>query len=71
MIEVKKKENESTLNLVKRFGKKVKQSSNLRIVRKLRFRSRPKSELRKKEEALKREVYRKKMDYLYKLGKLD
>lgn len=71
MIEVKKKENESSLNLIKRFGKKVKQSSNLRIVRKLRFRSRPKSELRKKEEALKREVYRKKMDYLYKLGKLD
>lgn len=71
MIEVKKKEKESSLNLIKRFSKKVKQSSNLRIVRKTRFRSRPKSKLKKKEEAIKREAYRKKMEYLYKLGKLD
>ena len=71
MIEVKKRENESSLNLIKRFGKKVKQSSNLKLVRKLRFKSRPKSKLRKKEDALKREAYRKKSEYLYKLGKID
>ena len=71
MIEVKKRENESSLSLIRRFGKKIKQSSNLKLVRKLRFKSRPKSKLRKKEDALKREAYRKKMEYLYKLGKID
>lgn len=71
MIEVKKRENESFLSLIKRFGKKVKQSSNLKLVKKLRFKSRPKSKLRKKEDALKRETYRKKMEYLYKIGKID
>ena len=69
MIEVKKKENESSLSLLRRFSQRVKQSSNISKVKKLRFRSRPKSRLKKKEDALKRVAYRKKTELLIKLGK--
>lgn len=71
MIEVKKKDNESSLSLIRRFTQKIKQSGNLIRVRSLRFKTRPKSELRKKEDALKREAYRKKTELLKKLGKIE
>lgn len=71
MIEVKKRDNESSTSLLRRFTQRIKQSGNLIRVRSLRFRTRPKSELRKKEEALKRESYRKKIELLKKQGKID
>jgi ribosomal protein S21 len=71
MIEIKKNENESTINLIRRFTKKVQVSGILKRVRQLRFRNRPKSELRKKEEAIKKAKTKKRMDYLRKLGKIE
>jgi len=40
-------------------------------VRSLRFRARPKSKLKKKEDALKKVAYAKKTDLLRKLGKIE
>ena len=71
MIEVKKGENESTIGLIKRFTKKIKESGILSSARYLRFRNRPKSNLRKKKEAIKRVQLKKKIDYLRKLGKIE
>lgn len=71
MIEVRKSENESTISLIKRFTKKIKESEILSSARYLRFRNRPKSELRKKKEAIKRAQLKKKIDYLRKLGKIE
>lgn len=71
MIEIKKNENESTINLIRRFTKKVQGSGILKRVRQLQFRNRPKSELRKKEEAIKKAKTKKRMDYLRKLGKIE
>ena len=71
MIEVKKKESESTASLMRRFSQIVKLSGNLPKVRSLRFRARPKSKLKKKEDALKKDAYRKKIDFLKKLGKIE
>ncbi len=71
MIEVKKGENESTISLIKRFTKKIKESEILISARNSRFRNRPKSNLRKKKEAIKRAELKKKMDYLRKLGKIE
>jgi ribosomal protein S21 len=71
MIEVKRNENESTSNLIKRFTKKVKESSFLTRARGLRYKTRPKSELKTKQEALKKIKLGKKLDYLRKLGKIE
>lgn len=71
MIEVKKNENESTIGLVRRFTKKIKESGVLNRARVLRFRKRPKSNLGKKKEALKKAQKKQKMDYLRKLGKIE
>jgi ribosomal protein S21 len=71
MIEIKKNENESTINLIRRFTKKVQGSGILKRVRQRQFRKRPKSELQKKEEAIKKTKIKKRMDYLRKLGKIE
>ena len=71
MIEVKKKENESAAGLMRRFSQRVKSSGNLPIARSWRFRARPKSKLKKKEDALKKVAYTKKTDLLRKLGKIE
>ena len=71
MIEVKKKDNESTAGLMRRFSQRVKLSGNLPKVRSLRFRARPKSKLKKKEDALKRTTYAAKTALLKKLGKIE
>lgn len=71
MIEVKKKESESTASLMRRFSQRVKLSGNLPKIRSLRFKTRPKSKLKKKEDALKRETYKKKIELLKKLGKIE
>ena len=71
MIEVKKKESESTASLMRRFSQRVKLSGNLPKVRSLRFKTRPKSKLKKKEDALKRTAYAAKTALLRKLGKIE
>lgn len=71
MIEVKRGESEPTSSLIKRFTKKVKESSILVRARELRFKTRPKSNLKKKKEALKKIQFKKRLDYLRKLGKIE
>ena len=53
-LEVKKKERESSQNLVHRFVKVVRQSGILLNTRGKQFRKRPKSALAKKRSALRR-----------------
>lgn len=71
MVEVEKKENESTASLIRRFSHKLQQSGNLIRVRFLQFKRRPKSELSKKKEALWRIARQKEVEYLKKLGKIE
>lgn len=56
MLQVKRKEKESSQNLVHRFTKVVRQSGILLDVRGKQFRKRPKSDLAKKRSALRRVI---------------
>lgn len=69
-IEVKRVGSESNANLLRRFTKRVQSSGNLRRARDLQFSQRHKSELKKKQEALKRITKRLKIEKLRKLGKI-
>ncbi len=71
MLEVTRTENESSGSLIKRFTKKVKESSVLRRAKDLRFQSRPKSKLKTKKEALKKIKTQKRLEYLRKMGKIE
>ena len=71
IIEVQKKENESTSSLMRRFSHKVQQSRNLMRARALRFKKRPKSDLAKKKKALWRIAKIKETERLRKLGKIE
>ena len=70
MIELKKKEKESTLNLLRRFTKKVRQSGVLLKARKNQFRIRAKNKLKVKNSALRRERLRELRAELAKLGEI-
>lgn len=70
MVEVKKKEKETTQALVYRFTRAVQQSGILLRAREKMFKEREKSENLKREAALRKEEMRKKYEKLKKLGKL-
>ncbi len=69
-IEVKKKEGESTPNLLRRFSKRVQQSGVLIRARKGRFYLSSPTKRQKKLGALRRLENQKERERLYKLGKL-
>jgi len=69
-IEVIRTASESNANLLRRFQKRVQTSGNLRRARDLKFSKRNKSELKNKQEALKRITKRATTDRLRKLGKI-
>ena len=71
MVEVQKKENESTTGLIRRFTHRLQQSGNLAKARFGRFKKRPKSELSKKKKALWRVKKMKEIAHLRKLGKIE
>ncbi len=71
MVEVQRKDNESTSSLIRRFSHRLQQSGNLVRVRFLQFKKRPKTELSKKKEAIWRIKRRKEMEHLRKLGKME
>lgn len=71
MIEVKKKEKETTESLMRRFSRKIQQSGVLVRARRTRFRTEEKSKTKKREEALYKVKIRKEIDKLKKLGKFD
>ncbi|MFY9493547.1 MAG: hypothetical protein WAP55_03675 [Minisyncoccia bacterium] len=70
MIELKKKEKESTLNLLRRFTKRVRQSGVLLKARQNKFRIRAKNKLKVKNSALRRERLRELRAELAKLGEI-
>ena len=71
MIQVNRKEKETTENLIRRFSRRVQQSGVLRRVRKLRYREEEKSRPKRREEALYKVKIRKEISRLKKLGKFD
>lgn len=71
MIEVKKSENESSLSLLRRFNRRIQQSGVLQRARDLQFKKRPESALKKKKKAIKKQKTKRRMDYLWKLGKIE
>ena len=69
VLEVKKKDRESSQNLVHRFTKTVRQSGILLELRKKQFHKRPKSVLSKQRSALRRvklKIEKKRQDKLSK-----
>lgn len=70
VIEVEKNQNENTVNLLRRFTKKMQGSKILNTVRGQKYTVRPESKLRKKRRVLKNLQTTKKMDRLKKLGKI-
>lgn len=71
MIEVKKSENESSLSLLRRFNRRMQQSGVLQRARNLQFKKRPESDLKKKKRAIKKQKTKRRMEYLWKLGKTE
>jgi len=70
VLEIKKRERETTQSLVRRFGRRVQQSGILIRARKNRFRKKAKSRQAKKKAAIRREELKKEYKKLKKLGKL-
>lgn len=71
MVEVKKRENESSEALVRRFKRRVQQSGVLFRARKRRFRVRKRNKRQQKLDAMRRAEIKQERDLLRKLGKLD
>lgn len=71
MIEVKKKDRESSDSLIKRFSRRVQQSGVLFSARKGRFFAKPKSRRQMRESAMYRAKVKKEVDKLKKMGKFD
>ncbi|MCK4891643.1 MAG: 30S ribosomal protein S21 [Candidatus Pacebacteria bacterium] len=71
MIEVKKKDNESTGSLLRRFSKKVQQSGLLLQARSSRFKDKNLSRTERRKSALRRNEITSEKEKLRKLGKLE
>lgn len=71
MVQVIKKENESTGSLLRRFTRAVKLSSFLTRARGRRYYVPQKSEYQEKKDALRRVELQKEMDKMRKLGKIN
>jgi len=71
VLEVKRKDNESFENMVRRFTKKTIQSGKILQAKKVRFYSKDSSKRKLKESALRRLDMSGKVDYLKRIGKLD
>jgi ribosomal protein S21 len=71
MIEVKKKDKETSESLIRRFSRRVQQSGVLMRARKSRFRADEKSKREKRLEALYKNKLRKEIGKLKKMGKFD
>lgn len=71
MVEVKKKDKETSESLIRRFSRRLQQSGVLVQARKTRFRSKDKTKRQMRQEALYRAKMRKEVDKLKKQGKFD
>lgn len=71
MIKVKRKDRETSENLIRRFSRRVQQSGVLMRARKSRFQAEEKSKREKRNEALYKIKIRKEIEKLKKMGKFD
>lgn len=71
MIEVRKRDNESSESLLRRFSRRVQQSGVLIRAKKRRFYEPPKSKREMRSDALRRQVIRDQREILRKMGKLE
>jgi len=69
VIEVKKNTNESNMNLIRRFSRKVQESGIIQKVKSKRYNERAESKIKTKAATLKRLTRRKNFEKLFKLGK--
>jgi ribosomal protein S21 len=69
-VEVSNKNNESAMNVIRRFSRRVNRSGILRRARGLRYHSREQSNAIQKKQALRGLARRTEVDHLIKLGKL-
>ncbi len=69
VIEVKKNTNESNMNLIRRFSRKVQETGIIQKVKGKRYNERPLSKLKTKQGTLKRLARRKIKEKLIKMGK--
>lgn len=70
VVEVKKNTNESNMNLIRRFSRKVMDAGVIQKVRSKRYNERSLSKLKVKAGTLKRLAKRKENERLFKLGKI-
>lgn len=70
VIEVKKNTNESNMNLIRRFSRKVQETGIIQKVKGKRYNERALSKLKVKQATLKRLARRKANEKLAKLGKI-
>jgi len=71
MVEVRRKDNEGTDSLVRRFSRKVQQSGVLLQAKKIRFHTQSKNKRQVREEAQRRTELQTERDRLIKLGEID
>jgi len=71
MVQVKKKERETSESLIKRFSRRVQQSGVLLEARHGRFYAKDKNKRQVRESAKYRAKVRKEVDKLKKIGKFD
>src|SRR4030042_5698341 len=71
MIQVKKKDRETSESLIRRFSRRVQQSGVLLQARSGRFFERPKTKRQARELAKYRSVVKKEVEKLKKMGKFD
>lgn len=71
MVEVYRRDNESTESLVRRFMRRVQQSGVLLQARKVQFFTRKKSKRKVREAAMRRAKLQAERERLVKLGELD
>lgn len=71
MVEVRKRENESSDGLIRRFSRKVQQSGVLLQARKVQYYQRKKSKRKVREEAQRKSELQAERERLIKLGEID
>lgn len=71
MIQVKKKDNETSESLIRRFSRRIQQSGVLMQARKKRFNAKRKSKKQKRDDALYKVRIRKEINKLKKIDKFN
>jgi ribosomal protein S21 len=71
VVEVKKKDSESSESLIRRFNRRVQQSGVLLRTKKAQYYTETPNERKVKDRAIRRSKIMEKKEYLRKIGKLD